>query len=275
MWDAGTSPVQPFRGHPTSPKEQSNTRSASWAKMPFPICNTSSAQQRQPSPFSDPSQAKRALKYKQKQNKTMNSISHLCSSFSCCPPLRPHMRHSPAAPVPWPSASGPTAALGGTELWPSSCTGNCCLLASLPLQIQPPSFPVLNCRAASLCAVKQLPGATQRGSHFGGGYDKKGSKRSTEPGYNLPLSMAQFGHHHLATLFRTCPKFGYTHPIPFLTALLSIHTEGGGSKGLMGFSFSSQTGTPVSFMGRANGGGGTGRGRRICFMALTGTPIMV
>lgn len=26
----------------------------------------------------------------------------------------------------------------------------------------------------------------------------------------------------------------------------------------MGFSFSSQTGTPVSFMGRADGGGGTG-----------------
>lgn len=28
----------------------------------------------------------------------------------------------------------------------------------------------------------------------------------------------------------------------------------------MGFSFSSQTGTPASFLGRAGGGGGTGRG---------------
>lgn len=72
------------------------------------------------------------------------------------------MGHSPTAPAPRPSAYRPTAALGGAELWPSSRTGNCCLLASLPPQIQPPSFPVLNCRAASLRAVKQLPGATQR-----------------------------------------------------------------------------------------------------------------
>lgn len=44
MWGAGTSPVRLFRGHPTSPKEQSNTRSSSWAKMPSsPICCTSSA----------------------------------------------------------------------------------------------------------------------------------------------------------------------------------------------------------------------------------------
>lgn len=33
--------------------------------------------------------------------------------------------------------------------------------------------------------------------------------------------------------------------------------------------------TPASFMGTAGGGGGMGRGKRICFMALTGTPIMV
>lgn len=33
--------------------------------------------------------------------------------------------------------------------------------------------------------------------------------------------------------------------------------------------------TPVSFMGRAGEGGGMGQGKRICFMTLTGTPIMV
>lgn len=96
-------------------------------------------------------------------------------------------------------------------LWPNSGAGNCHLLPRIPPQIQPPSFPALHCRAAWLCAVKQLPCAPQRGLHASesrpGGHWVKLQLAS-------PLPVAQFGHRHLATLFVPWPKCGRPPPSP-------------------------------------------------------------
>lgn len=109
-------------------------------------------------------------------------LVHKLSMFSCLHPPQTRFGHQPQGPEQPPELCLTPQHLStsrrrpapwrcseerGSGQTPAQVIAVCAL--KFPLQMQPPSFPVLNCRVVLQRVVKQLPCATQRGLCFGSG----------------------------------------------------------------------------------------------------------
>lgn len=194
----------------------------------------------------------------------------------------------PTAPEQPPSASGPAVLPGGAGLWPNSSAGNCSLCTSVPPADAAAfiSCPELRGGVAACCETAAPRCPEGLGCSLGSGWVRHAPRMGRQPATRawaaacLPTSPARFGHCWLPLLFLTRPKSGQHLPLfwkrPWGNSAFLQRLPNGRRQRVNAGGFSRQTGDPCEFYGEGSWGReGHGGGKRICFMALTGTPIMV